>query len=77
MMNELMGVAGDVDGGKITGCETEYSNYLGGIGNLVSSGGSKAIANPAALDDAINGEEFLQVQQCRDRMEFILRPRGT
>lgn len=77
MMNELMGISGDVDGGMITGCETEYSNYLGGIGTLISSGGSKAIANPAALDSAINGEEFLQVQQCRDRMEFILRPRGT
>lgn len=75
MMNQFMGIDDPVDGGMIPGCEQDYDNYLGGIGNLIAKSNGSGMVNANALDESFNGEKYLAVQQCRDRMEYILRPR--
>ena len=73
MFSQLMGMDKKVDTQFVGACDHLYDSFLARLTNLM--------ANPAAIaarvDEALNSESYLQVQQCRDRMEFILRPRGS
>lgn len=61
-----------IDDGLKPGCETEYERFLGGF---FMGANPNLMSAVSALKERIEGPEFLQVQQCRDRMEYIFRPR--
>lgn len=66
----------EVGGGIIPGCEQEYDKYMGSIGRFIVKG---SMFNPkeaqSFIQERLASADYLKLQQCRDRMEFVLRPR--
>lgn len=75
-----MGGADQVDDGVIPGCESERSSFEAEVDSVLSGWtglGSGASINTykEKLDSAFTGSKYANWQQCRDKMEFMLRPR--
>ncbi|MFT7722083.1 MAG: hypothetical protein QM788_04540 [Roseateles sp.] len=70
---QLMGMDRNVNTHLTGACDAAYDRFLGRFVTWMSL---DAAAMRRQLDDALAGDGYLNVQQCRDRMEFILRPRA-
>lgn len=70
---KLMGMDRDVNTNLAGACDSAYSRFLGQFVTWMSL---DAADMRRRMDAALGGDDYLQLQQCRDQMEFILRPRA-
>lgn len=77
MLQWLGGADGDVDGALPKDCEQPYNRMMTPYVNRIMSGGTMAIVDVAmTYYQSYNDKDHLAARVCRDRMEFIFRPRS-
>lgn len=72
--NTILGMNQAIDGGYTKGCENAYENFLIPFGKTF---GKTPDEMRLLTDSALNSADYLELQQCRDLMEFIWRPRAA
>lgn len=73
---DLLGMGGEIDGGYTPGCEYAYESFLAPFVTLHKTVLSNPANGRAYVQEQLNGQAYLELQRCRDTMEFILRPRA-
>lgn len=71
-MAELMGLDREVNQRYTGACDYEYGRFFSQFTDWLSL---DAVTMKRRLDEALGSEDYLNVQRCRDSMEFIMRPR--
>lgn len=71
-MAQLMGMDREVNQRYTGACDYQYDRFFGQFTNWLSL---DVVTMKRRLDEALAGEDYLNVQRCRDSMEFIMRPR--
>jgi hypothetical protein len=72
-----MGGAEEVDGGMPTSCSSEQSTFEAQVSTVFSDWkGGSLNTYKTKLDNAFKGPAYTNWQQCRDKMEYIMRPRN-
>lgn len=69
---QLLGMDRKVNDNYVGACDGQYDRFLSPFVTWMSL---DATTMRRRLEEALAGDDYLQVQQCRDRMEFIMRPR--
>lgn len=77
MFVAFVGMGGEVDGGLFNECKPHWDRFFGSLGTFVMKANlSDVVQFQAFLRDQQRKEPYREWRSCRDRMEFILRPRS-
>jgi hypothetical protein len=66
---------GGIDGGPIDNCAAAGNEVKGELATMVRQSPGNPLQAVSAIKTVIKGPTYLAWQACRDRMEYILRPR--
>jgi hypothetical protein len=66
---------GSIDGGPISDCEAPRIELEGEVATRVRQSAGNPVQSARAIQSSMKGPAYLAWQACRDRMEYILRPR--
>lgn len=66
---------GSIDGGPITNCEAPRIQLESEVATGVRQSAGNPVQSARAIQASMKGPAYLTWQACRDRMEYILRPR--
>jgi len=66
---------GSIDGGPISQCMAQGNALAGALATTVKASGGNPIESARGVVATMKGPTYLTWQGCRDRMEYILRPR--
>jgi hypothetical protein len=66
---------GGIDGGPIANCAAPGNEVKGELATLTRQNAGNPVQSARAVQAVMKGPTYLAWQACRDRMEYILRPR--
>lgn len=73
MFLDLFGANRKINDVYVGACDYQWDRFIGQFASLLTQNPTTMVQR---LEEALAGDDYLKLQQCRDQMEFIMRPRS-